>query len=99
MTTVGPKDDTAEDSLDSLHDYFNYWITEIFLSEQMAQPILKPRIFAQPQSSYRERYLSELDPRRNRAQRFIRAERNPYNFDYPTIEVKFISKPFFLIYM
>jgi hypothetical protein len=60
----------------------------------MAQSKLQLRFLAQPQSSYRERYISELDPRRNRAQRFVRAESNLDRFDYPTIEVKLIFKIF-----
>jgi hypothetical protein len=56
----------------------------------MAQSFPQLCFLAQPQSTYRERYFSELDPRRNRPQRFIRADKNPNNFDYPTIEVKLI---------
>jgi len=58
----------------------------------MAQSFQQLGFLAQPQSTYRERYFSELDPRRNRPQRFIRADKNPNNFDYPTIEVKLIKK-------
>jgi hypothetical protein len=49
----------------------------------MAQSI---HIKTQPQASYRERYHSELDPKRNRGQRFIRTDRTD-SPDYPTIEV------------
>jgi len=60
----------------------------------MAQSNSQLRFLAEPQLSYRERYNSELDPKRNRAQRFIRAETNSEQLDYPTIEVKFIFKIF-----
>jgi hypothetical protein len=54
----------------------------------MAQATAQLRILAQPQVSHRERYTSELDPRRNRPQRFIRADPNERNFEHPTLEVK-----------
>jgi hypothetical protein len=54
----------------------------------MAQSTSQIRIFAQPQASYRERYNSELDPKRNRPKRFIRADPNEDNYEHPTIEVK-----------
>ncbi|CAF1232273.1 unnamed protein product [Rotaria sordida] len=53
----------------------------------MAQLTLPLRIIAQPKPSYRERYTCEIDRRRNLSQRFIRAETNPDNLDYPTIEI------------
>ncbi|CAF2823875.1 unnamed protein product [Rotaria sp. Silwood2] len=45
------------------------------------------RIIAQPKTSYRERYLCEMDRSRNRSQRFIRAESNLDHLEYPTIEI------------
>ncbi|CAF4974252.1 unnamed protein product, partial [Rotaria sp. Silwood1] len=53
----------------------------------MAQFNLPLRIIAQPRASYRERYLCEIDRSHNRSQRFIRAETNPYDLNYPTIEI------------
>lgn len=47
----------------------------------------KIRIIAQPKAFYRERYCSETDPTKNRAQRFIRAEEDNGKHEYPTIEV------------
>lgn len=44
-------------------------------------------IIAQPKATYRERYICETDRHRNRSQRFVRAEENPYNLIYPTVEV------------
>lgn len=58
--------------------------------KRMAKPSIQLSILVQPQLAYRERYISELDPRRNRAQRFIRTDQNPFKLDYPTIEVKLI---------
>ncbi|CAF0971435.1 unnamed protein product [Rotaria sordida] len=53
----------------------------------MAQLNLPLHIIAQPKVSHRERYLCEIDRTRNQAQRFIRAETNPYHLDYPTVEI------------
>ncbi|CAF3395995.1 unnamed protein product [Rotaria socialis] len=53
----------------------------------MGEFILPLRIVAEPKSSHRERYLCEMDPSRNKSQRFIRADFNPENLDYPTIEI------------
>lgn len=44
-------------------------------------------VIAQPKAKYRERYSSELDPLRNRAQRFIRTEEDNKKYEYPTIRV------------
>ena len=44
-------------------------------------------IIAEPKASYRERYSSELDPMKNRAQRFIRTEEDNKKHEYPTIFV------------
>lgn len=63
----------------------------------MAQSTSPIKILAQPQTSYRERYYSELDPKRKRPNRFIRANRNDGNFDYPTIEVKMIFCLFYFL--
>lgn len=49
--------------------------------------MLSLNIIAQPKAVYRERYICETDRRRNRAQRFVRAEDNEYQLVYPTIEV------------
>ncbi|CAF2411645.1 unnamed protein product [Rotaria sp. Silwood2] len=53
----------------------------------MADLIPSLRIIAQPKTSYRERYLCEMDRSRNLSQRFIRAESNPDNLEYPTIAI------------
>ena len=62
----------------------------------MAQSILPIHIIAEPKESYRERYSCEVDPNRNRTARFIRADANPHNLDYPTIEVSQIILPILL---
>ncbi|CAF1356309.1 unnamed protein product [Adineta steineri] len=46
------------------------------------------RIIAQPKALYRERYGSEHFKTGNRVQRYIRAEDNQLNFEYPTIEIR-----------
>ena len=51
----------------------------------MAQAMPPLRIIAQPRATYRERYMCEM--RGSRAQRFIRAEDNPDQCVYPTVEV------------
>lgn len=51
-----------------------------------ASPVL--RILAHPQSELRIRYVSELDPQRNRPQRYIRAISNLRQHEYVTIEVR-----------
>ncbi|CAF3772748.1 unnamed protein product [Rotaria socialis] len=54
----------------------------------MTAPMPPLRLIAEPKSSYRERYMCETDRRRNRAQRFVRADsNNPYQFVYPTVEI------------
>ncbi|CAF2375946.1 unnamed protein product [Rotaria sp. Silwood2] len=53
----------------------------------MTQAMPSLRIIAQPKASYRERYICETDRRRNRAQRFVRADSNSKQFVYPTIEI------------
>ncbi|CAF1060927.1 unnamed protein product [Rotaria sordida] len=53
----------------------------------MTQAMPPLRLIAQPKASYRERYICETDRRRNRAQRFVRADKNPYQLVYPTIEI------------
>ncbi|CAF2968867.1 unnamed protein product [Rotaria sp. Silwood2] len=53
----------------------------------MAQSILPIRIRVEPKASHRERYLCEIDCRRNRSLRFIRADTNSDHLDYPTIEI------------
>jgi hypothetical protein len=59
----------------------------------MAQSMPPIRIIAQPKASYRERYMCEM--RRNRPQRFIRAEDdNPDKYVYPTVEVNYKSNLF-----
>ena len=54
----------------------------------MTQPIQELQIIAQPKALYRDRYESELDKSKNRAQRYILAEDNQYKLEYPTIEVR-----------
>jgi len=53
----------------------------------MAHSMPRLRIIAEPKASYRERYICEGDRRRNRAQRFVRADDNPDKLVYPTIQV------------
>ncbi|CAF3920202.1 unnamed protein product [Rotaria sordida] len=53
----------------------------------MTQPSEKLRVIAQPKAFYRERYCSETDPSKNRAQRFIRAEDDIGQHEYPTVEI------------
>ncbi|CAF1414885.1 unnamed protein product [Adineta steineri] len=52
----------------------------------MTQPSQQIRIIAQPKALYRERYGSEQCETGNRFQRYIRAEDNQLNLEYPTIE-------------
>jgi len=54
----------------------------------MAEAMPALRIIAQPRASYRARYICEGQPRRNRAQRFVRADDNPYQYVYPTVQVR-----------
>ncbi len=55
----------------------------------MAQPTEKLQIIAQPKALYRERYFSEIDPNKHRAQRFIRAENDDTSkHEYPTVQVR-----------
>ena len=58
-------------------------VNDEYLSEEGEQIT----IIAEPKAKYRERYSSELDPLRNRAQRFIRTEEDNKKYEYPTIRV------------
>ncbi|CAF5082327.1 unnamed protein product, partial [Rotaria sp. Silwood1] len=53
----------------------------------MAQSISPIRIIAEPKALHRERYQCEIDPNRNQAMRFIRADTNLNHLEYPTIEI------------
>ena len=53
----------------------------------ITQPHEKLQILAQPKAFYRERYCSETDPKKNRAQRFIRSEDDNNTHEYPTVHV------------
>jgi len=57
----------------------------------MKKPIEKLQIIAQPKAFYRERYCSETDPNKHRAQRFIRAndDDNISKHEYPTVRVRY----------
>lgn len=68
------------------YNFLSYFIGELY-REDMAQSILPLRVIAEPKLTHRERYLCEIDRSRNRALRYIRANTNPYNADYPTVEV------------
>ncbi len=46
----------------------------------------KLMIIAEPKEFYRERYSCETDPKKNRAQRYIRTE-DGSKYEHPTIEV------------
>jgi hypothetical protein len=48
-------------------------------------------IIAEPKAFYRERYSSEIDPGKKRAQRFIRTEDDNKNYEYPTVKVMFVQ--------
>ena len=54
----------------------------------MAEVMPALRIIAGPRRAYRPRYMCEGRPCRNRGQRFVRADDNPDEYVYPTIEVK-----------
>ncbi|CAF4193935.1 unnamed protein product [Adineta steineri] len=53
----------------------------------MTEPSQQLRIIAQPKALYRERYGTEKNKTGNQTQRYIRAEDNQLNLEYPTIEV------------
>ncbi|CAF2631998.1 unnamed protein product [Rotaria sp. Silwood2] len=65
----------------------NFTKTERIDFSLMAQPSEKLQIIAQPKAFYRERYCSETDPRKNRAQRFIRADDETSKHEYPTVQI------------
>ncbi|CAF0714754.1 unnamed protein product [Adineta steineri] len=52
----------------------------------MTQPTQPIRIIVQPKALYRERYGSEQNKTGKQVQRYIRAEDNQLNLEYPTIE-------------
>lgn len=53
----------------------------------LTPPEAKLQIIAEPKAFYRERYCSETDPKKNRAQRFIRSEDEQGKHEYPTIQI------------
>ncbi|CAF4158027.1 unnamed protein product [Adineta steineri] len=53
----------------------------------MTQPTQPIRIIVQPKALYRERYGSEQNKTGKQVQRYIRAEDNQLNLEYPTIEI------------
>ncbi len=65
----------------------NFIETKTIDFSSVTQPTEKLRILAQPRSLYRERYNSETDPNKNRAQRFIRADDDSSQHEYPTVQV------------
>jgi hypothetical protein len=65
----------------------NFTENETINFSLMTQPTEKLRIIAQPKALYRERYCSETDPNKNRAQRFIRADDDNNKHEYPTVQV------------
>lgn len=82
-TYSSPLNISSETSLDALH----YEHQTIDFSS-VTQPMEKLRIIAQPKALYRERYCSETDPSKNRAQRFIRADDEQTKHEYPTVQVR-----------
>jgi hypothetical protein len=66
---------------------FDFIENENINSAFMAQPTGKLRILAQPKAFYRERYCSETDPNKHRAQRFIRSDDETSKHEYPTVQV------------
>jgi hypothetical protein len=52
----------------------------------------KLRIVAQPQPSYRGRYITEVDKKKGRPNRFIRSENKDKKHIYPTIKVFIFMK-------
>jgi hypothetical protein len=66
---------------------FNFTENETIDVSSMAEPTDKIHIIAQPKALYRERYCSETDPNKHRAQRFIRADDGTNKHEYPTVQV------------
>jgi hypothetical protein len=56
----------------------------------------KLRIIAEPKAYYRERYSCETDPKKNRAQRYIRAQEDNSKYEYPTVKV--LNNSFLIFY-
>lgn len=72
----------------SLDDFgVNFLEDEKINFSSMIQPTEKLHILAQPKAFYRERYCSETDPSKHRAQRFIRSDDDLSKHEYPTIQV------------
>ena len=54
----------------------------------MNQPTKQLRIIAEPKAFYRERYESEHYKTGKIVSRYIRADNNPLELEYPTVEVR-----------
>jgi hypothetical protein len=69
-----------------------------FLGDGINDPVLlrqlseRLRIVAEPKAFYRERYCSETDPAKHRAQRFIRADDETSKYEYPTVDVRNLKR-------
>lgn len=85
MTMANPNDyglsRSDTDSLPNVREAFSIVPTMNASQNERIQ------ILAQPKALYRGRYPCEIDPKKKRAQRFIRAEKNDQNLIYPTIKV------------
>ncbi len=78
---------SSEPSIDNVGVNFpeNKKTIDFSLKTQLTEEL---RIIAQPRAFYRERYCSETDPSKHRAQRFIRAHDATSQYEYPTIQVR-----------
>ena len=89
-TYSSPSHNASDSSSDALD--FNFIEHQTIDFSSVTQPMEKLRILAQPKALYRERYCSETDPSKNRAQRFIRADDERSRHEYPTVQVRQLSK-------
>ena len=72
----------------SIDDFgLNFTEQETIDFSSVTEPTDKLQIISQPKAFYRERYCSETDPNKHRAQRFIRSDDDSGKFEYPTVQV------------
>lgn len=99
VTYTGPSPNSSDNSPPMSNVYFSSSpFSELgleFLGDGFNDPVVlrqlneKLRIVAQPKAFYRERYCSETDPSKHRAQRFIRSDDETSKYEYPTVHVRF----------
>jgi len=90
LGTTLPTNDHFEPTL---INYSGYPLSDTSSSEFEDDKLV---ILAEPREFFRGRYPSEVNPTKNRAQRYIRTEDGTQKYDHPTIKVSYFFNFIFL---